>query len=325
MKKFVLKKLLSSFVLLILITMAVFALTHMQPGNPYLDRLGPDVSAEQFEQMLVKLGYYDPIWLKYLKWLRQVISGDLGYSIKHGQPVIMLIKKYLSHSIVLVSVSFVLSSIAGIAIGIKAGGGSKWFKNIVQSSSIALLSLPSFFMGILFIKWFAYDLKLLPASGMYSLKISSSAPFVDVFVDRIAHMILPVAVLMLMNIPAIVQFTMTNMERELRSDYIRTAKSKGIGRKAILWKHAFRNMAIPIVALLSLQAPMVFSGAMITETIFSYPGMGKLGFDAVLGRDYPLIMGVLLVNTVVVVVVNFCADFIYALIDPRIRLVKGSE
>lgn len=325
MKKFVLKKLVSSLLLLILITMAVFAMMHLQPGNPYIDRLGPDVSAEQFESMLRKLGYYDPIWIKYLKWLGQVASGDLGYSIKHGKPVLEMIRNYLAHSIVLVSISFVLSAITGIALGIKAGGGPKWLKKFIESSSIAMLSLPSFFMSILFIKWFAYDLKWLPASGMYSLKLSNSAGFYEVFVDRIEHMILPIAVLMLMNIPAILQFTMRNMERELGADYIRTAKSKGIGRKTILWKHAFRNMAIPIVALLSLQAPMVFSGAMITETIFSYPGMGKLGFDAVLGRDYPLIMGVLLVNTVVVVVVNFCADFIYALIDPRIRLVKGSE
>lgn len=323
MKKFILKKLVSSLILLFLITLAVFALTHLQPGNPYLDRLGPDVSAEQFEEMLRKLGYYDPIWMKYLKWLGRVLIGDLGFSIKHGQAVIELIKKYLSHSIILVSTSFLLSSIAGVAIGIKAGGGPKWLKKIIQSSSILILSLPSFFMGILLIKWFSYDLKWLPASGMYSLKLAESASFLEILIDRIQHMFLPVVVLMLMNIPAIVQFTMVNMENELGADYIKTAKSKGIDNKSILWKHAFRNIAIPVVALLSLQAPMIFSGAMITETIFSYPGMGKLGFDAVLARDYPLIMGVLLVNTVVVVFVNFCADFIYAFIDPRIRLVRG--
>jgi peptide/nickel transport system permease protein len=125
-----------------------------------------------------------------------------------------------------------------------------------------------------------------------------------------------------MNIPAVIQFTIVNMEKEIGADYIRTAIAKGLSERVVIWKHAFKNVAVPLVALLSVQPPMIFSGAMITETIFDYPGMGKLGYDAVMARDYPLIMGVLLVNTIVVVIVNFSADFIYALLDPRIRLVK---
>ncbi|MCT4634228.1 MAG: ABC transporter permease [Firmicutes bacterium] len=322
MKKYITRKILSSLVLIVMITMVVFALTHLQPGNPYLDRLGPDMSAEQFENILRKVGYYDPLWLKYLKWAKGLVQGDLGISIKHGQPVTNLIRKYLSNSIVLISISFIISSLLGTIIGMRAGRSRGWFKKIIMSSSVALLSVPSFFVAIILMKYFAYDLKLLPSSGMYSLQLSSTATFIEISLDRIAHMILPVTVLVIMNIPAVIQFTIVNMEKEIGADYIRTAIAKGLSERVVIWKHAFKNVAVPLVALLSVQAPMIFSGAMITETIFDYPGMGKLGYDAVMARDYPLIMGVLLVNTIVVVIVNFSADFIYALLDPRIRLVK---
>ena len=320
MKKYIISKLLSSLVLLVLITMVVFALVQLQPGNPYLDRLGPEMSPEQFEKMLQQVGYYDPIWLKYFKWLKEVLQGNLGISIKHGQSVSQLIKKYMAHSIVLISISYCISSILGVFIGVKAGKSRSYFKKITEYTSVGLMSLPSFFISIVLIKLFAYDLKWLPSSGMYNLSLSASATHIDKIIDKSLHMIMPISVLVLMNLPALIQFSMTNMEKELSADYIRTAEAKGISDFMITWKHIFRNIAIPLVALLSIQAPSIFSGAMITETIFNYPGMGKLGFDAVLARDYPLIMGILLINTVAIIVINFCADFIYVWIDPRIRL-----
>lgn len=254
--------------------------------------------------------------------VKEAFVGNIGISIKYGQPVSQLIKKYMSNSIIIISISFIISSMLGITIGMKAGRSNTWLKKIIESSTVLLMSMPSFLVGIVLIKCFAFDFKLLPSSGMYSLQLSSTAPWHELLVDRIKHGILPVTVLVILNLPAVVQFAMTNIQRELSLDYVMTAKSKGLSDKKIIWKYVFRNVAVLLVALLSVQAPMIISGAMITETIFSYPGMGKLGFDAVMGRDYPLIMGILLVNSVVVVLINFFVDFVYGVIDPRIQVAK---
>lgn len=322
MKKYLVRKFVSSVGLLILISMVVFALVQIQPGNPYLDRLGSNVSPEQFEEILKQVGYYDPIWLKYGKWLQDIIRGDLGTSIKHGQPVGLLIKKYMAHSILLMSISFLLSTLIGVVIGLNAGSRKSTFKSMARYFSLLLMSMPSFLLGLLLIKWFAYDLKWLPSSGMYSLTLSSTAPFYQIVIDRINHMIMPVITLMAINLPTIIQFTISNVEKIKDADFVRTARAKGLSEFKILWKHIFKNLVVPLVALLSVQAPSIFSGAMVTETIFNYPGMGKLGFEAVLARDYSLIMGVLLVNAVTIVMINFLVDFVYILIDPRIRLEK---
>lgn len=321
MKKYILKKVISAIGLLFIITIVVFVLMNFQPGNPYIDRLNPSLSKEAFEEALRKLGYYDPIHVKYIKWLTQLLKGNLGYSIKHGQEVGKLIASKIGNTLVLVSVAFIISSISGIYIGIRTSASkSLYLKKFVNIFTVMILSMPTFFVGILLIKWFSYDLNLLPNSGMYSLQISKHSGIIEKMIDIIKHMIMPIIVLVLMNLPAVIQYSKTSMDKVIIEDYIKMAKSKGLSEKIVLWKHGFRNMAIPIVALLSLQAPIIFSGAMVTETVFSYPGIGKLGFDAVMGRDYPLVMGILLMNTIVVLLANLSADIIYGFLDPRISI-----
>ncbi len=318
MINYTLKRLLQSVFVLLGVTIVVFALVHMAPGDPLIQSMDPSISAETREKMLTDLGYYEPMPVQYVKWLGRAATGDLGYSIKFKKPVSQVIREYLPNTLLLGVVSMILS----ILIAIPAGIISATRKNsivdyIVTIVSFLGLSIPAFFFGLLLIKFLAYDLDLFPISGMNS--VGKQLYGMAKHMDTAKHLVLPALVLALLQTATIMRYTRSSMIEVIFQDYIRTARAKGVKEFVVICKHAFRNALISIITIITMQIPFLFSGAVLTETIFVWPGIGRINYNAILGRDYPLIMGIMLLLAVIILASNLLADLLYAAADPRIR------
>lgn len=313
----ILKRIGISLIVLLGVSIIVFVFIQKQPGNPYLNMINPNMTAEETNQMLTNLGYFDPIHIKFFKWVKMVSKGDLGYSIQYGQPVNNLIRSRIGNTFILALVSTAISTSIAIPFGIiSAYKKGELIDLTLTIISFIGVSIPSFFLGLLLIKVFSFDLALLPISGMKT--IGKDYVGMEYMIDVIKHMILPVFVLSFINIASLMRHTRSSMLSVIKEDYIRTAIAKGLSRKKAIFVHGFRNALITIITLLSLQIPSLFSGALITETIFVWPGIGRLNYDAVLSRDYPVVMGILLITAIIILLSNLIADILYVIIDPRI-------
>lgn len=321
MYKNIIKKLLVSLIVLFGISIIVFIFVHSQPGNPYLEMINPKVPAEQTEKMLRELGYYDSMSVKYMKWIGRAIKGDLGYSIQYREPVIDVIGGRMGNTMLLSLVSLVISIAIAIPLGIiSAMKKEKGIDYGITIFSFVGISIPSFFFGMLLLKFFAFDLQVLPVSGMKT--VGENYEGLEGVLDIAKHMVMPCIVLSLMNTASLMRYTRSAMIENIGEDYIKTARAKGLTKKRAMVKHGFRNSLIPIVTIICMEIPSIFSGALITETIFVWPGIGRLNYDAVLNRDYPLIMGILMIMAVIILSSNLLADLLYRLVDPRIRYRK---
>lgn len=319
MNRFLLKRLGTSIIVLIGVSIIVFSLIHLQPGNPYSMMIDPSVSPEVLEQKLQDLGYYDPVPVQYIKWIGRVIVGDFGYSIQYKAPTFDIIVEALGNTLLISVVSFIISSIFAIVVGVISAAYKKtWLDYLITFLSFIGISMPTFFFGLLLVKWLGYDLAILPASGMESLLFDYTG--VKRAVDIMQHMVMPVIVLSLTQTATLLRYTRSAMIDSLNQDYIRTAQAKGLTRNQAIWTHGLRNSLISIITVLCMQLPVLFSGALITETIFVWPGIGTLNYNAVLNRDYPLIMGITMMVAVVIVLANLLADVLYVVVDSRIRI-----
>lgn len=321
MVKYIIKRLLTAVVVLLGISMIIFALIHLQPGNPYSTMIDPTVPPEVVKEMLDKIGYNDPIHIKYFKWISRAIKGDLGYSIYYGKPVLDIIGSRMSNTVILATFSLCLSIILGIGIGIiSAIKKNTLFDKVFTTISFVGVSIPAFFFGLILIKIFAFDLKLLPVSGMKTL--GSDYTGIKAMLDGLKHIILPGIVLSFLQSTAFMRYTRSSMIDVLDKAYITTARSKGLSLNKAILRHGLKNALIPIVTIICLQIPFLFSGALLTETVFVWPGIGRLSYEAVLNRDYSLIMGILMILSIIILISNLIADILYAIIDPRIRYDK---
>lgn len=314
------KKTVSALVLLLLLSVTCFTLTSIQPGNPYIDRLNPNMSPEAFEAQLIALGYYDSVPVKYLKWLKHTLQLDFGYSIKKNTPIGPLVLNRLGNTLKLMGFAYVLSLLIGIPAGIwmSTKQNTRLYR-VLDKWNQFLLALPSFLVGLLLIKCFAATLKWLPVSGMYSLTLSEDASFSIRFWDQAKHMAMPVTTLLFMHVPMLMRFTCQQMEQLYRAPFKKVLVAKGLSQKKIIWHHCFKNTWVPLLALISTQFPIVLSGALITESLFQYPGMGMLAFESAMSRDFPVVMALLLVNGAFVILINLIAEALYPLMDPRIQ------
>ena len=319
MLKFLLKRIGVALIVLFGVSVKVFTLIHMQPGNPYLNMIDPNLGPEVIEQKLRALGYYDPIYIQYLKWIGRALTGDFGYSTQYNAPAFTLIVEALKNTLLISIASFVVSSILAIVIGVVTAAKSKtWIDYIITFISFIGISIPTFFFALLLIKWFGYDLAILPSSGMETLTANFTG--IAKVMDVVKHMILPVTVLSLTQTATLLRYTRSSMIDTLNQDYMRTAQAKGLTRNKAIWTHGLRNSMISIITVLCLQLPSLVSGALITETVFVWPGIGTLNYNAVMNRDYMLVMGITMLIAVVIVMANIVADILYMLVDPRIKL-----
>lgn len=318
MRKYVFKRLIQSIPVLFGISIIVFVLVKMQPGDPFSSMMDPNLTKEMQKKMLDELGYNDPILIQYFKWLLRALQGNLGYSIQFKQPVLTVIASRLGNTVILSLCSMILSILIAIPCGVISATKQRTKTDyVVTVFAFMGLSIPSFFFGMLLIKIFSVDLGWLPISGMVSTGVNLKG-WAAAF-DIAKHMILPMIVLALINTASLMRYTRSDMIEILKTDYIRTARAKGVRRRSIIYQHALKNELLPLITVVTMQIPALLSGALLTETIFVWPGIGRLNFNAVMSRDYPLIMGIVMMVAVISLLTNLLADILYAVVDKRIN------
>ncbi len=316
--RYIIRRLLIMIPVLIGISVIIFTLINGMPGNPYSHMMDPNISAEDKENMLESIGYYDSMAVKYFKWVGRALKGDLGFSIRYKEPVTDVLARRIGNTLMLSVFSFILSALIAIPIGIISSTKQySVFDYVVTIFAFIGLSIPAFFLALLMVKFLAFDLKLFPISGMQT--IGRGYTGIVQLIDILHHMALPLIVLTLISLASLVRYTRSAMLEVLKQDYIRTARAKGLSEKVVIYKHALRNAMIPVITILSMSLGYLFSGAILTETVFVWPGMGTLVYQATLNRDYPLVIAGTMLFSVTILLANLFADIMYAVVDPRIR------
>lgn len=322
MATYLLRRLLQSILTLLVISMILFGLISSVPGgimSAYQEN--PDFTAEDLARLEAKYGLNDPVPVRYLKWLGNTLQGDFGNSFISKRPALEEIGDRLPNTMLLMGVMLIVTLLIAVPLGIiSAIKQYTWFDHITTTLAFAGQSLPVFWFGLLLIIVFSVTLKgadgkaLLPGSGMYTL----GAPFS--LIDRIEHLILPVTMLAFVSAAGYMRYLRSSMLDVINEDYVRTARAKGARERVVIFKHAMRNALIPLVTLIGLDLPSLFGGALFTETIFAWPGIGRLYFTAALKTDYPVVMAVLIIYSALIILSSLLVDVIYAILDPRIRL-----
>ena len=314
MGKYILKRILIAIPVLIGITLIDYAIMCLA-GSPLEMLKGPRISDAALQAKEIAAGLDKPLIVQYFVWLWQLLQGNLGYSMKSYEPVSAMIGSHIGPTLLLMGASLALSLLIAVPAGIYSAVKqySKGDYAVVTASFIGS-SIPSFFLALILIYIFTVKLGILPSGGMNTLGMDSSVE------DTIRHMVLPVTVLAVSLAGSNIRYIRSSFLEILQQDYLRTARAKGIGYKRVIWKHAMRNALLPIVTVIGMQIPMLFGGAVIIEQVFSWPGLGLMTMTAIMGRDYPVIMGVCLLSAVVVLVSNLITDILYALVDPTIQL-----
>ncbi len=326
MRRKALKRLLISLISLIIISVISFALMNLAPGGPmavYAEN--PKITAAAKARIARQMGLDQPAPVRYGLWIKAMVHGDLGLSYKTGRPVSTEIIERLPATLTLMVVSFLISISIAIPIGIfSATHRNSLGDYLVTFGSFIGLSLPTFWFGMLMILFFALWLGWFPAGG-YRTPWFNSADFsfilrpLAVFWEHFRYLIMPALVLGLANTASWSRYMRSSMLDVIHQDYIRTARAKGTPDKVVIYKHALRNALTPIVTVMALDLPGFFGGAVVTETIFSWPGMGHLFITSVFNRDYQVLMGITVITSVLVIGANFVADILYTVLDPRVK------
>jgi len=304
------------FFLLVLVSIFTFGLIQMAPGGPAI-LMDPNIGRELAEEMEKILGLDKPIHIQYIKWAGNLIRGDWGKSFTMAQPVFDIVMGRLPATMILALASIAIAVCFGIPLGaMSAIKKDTSFDTIITVISFSGISIPSFWFGLMMILFFAVYLGLFPSSGMLTVGAELSIP------DLLAHLIMPAFVLGTVNMAQIVRYTRSSVLSVLQEDYVRTAQAKGLAFHIVLFKHVLRNALLPIITVIGMLIPRVASGAAITETVFAWPGLGRLAVSAAFQRDYPVIMAVTLLVSFVVIVSTLITDAIYTIVDPRIKLER---
>lgn len=319
---YILRRLLQSALTLFVISIILFGLISLVPGGmmtAYAEN--PDMTPEDIARLEARYGFNDPAPLRYVKWLGNTLRGDWGNSYVSKRPALQEIGERLPNTMLLMGVMLAVTLLIAVPLGIlSAIRQYTWFDHVTTTLAFAGQSLPVFWFGLLLIIVFHVTLRkpdgtpLLPGSGMYTLGAEFS------LIDRIEHLILPVTMLALVSAAGYMRYMRSSMLDVIHEDYVRTARAKGLRERGVIFKHAMRNALIPLVTLIGLDLPSLFGGALFTETIFAWPGIGRLYFTAALKTDYPVIMAVLVIYSGLIILSSLLVDILYAALDPRIRL-----
>ncbi len=316
MFNFVIQRLLNAIPLLIGVSVIGFALMHLAPGGPLaIYTLNPTVSIQDIERIKVLYGLDQPVHIQYTKWATNMLVGNWGTTFFGGRPVLTVILERVPATLLLAGTSLAIAIILGMAIGI-LGAVRRYsiFDYLATTGAVFALSFPTFWFGLMAIYIFALELRWLPSGGMFELGEEN-----NIF-DLLRHLILPTTVLALVIVATWSRYARSSFLEVINQDYIRTARSKGLRGPAVLFRHAFPNAVTPLIALLGVQLPFLFSGALVAETVFGWPGMGRLFVDALTMKEYPVLMGMMVFTAVFVIAGNLLADIGVALVDPRVRL-----
>lgn len=319
MQRFLARRLVHGVIILIGLSILMFTLLVLTPGDPVelMAASNPDIRPEDVSMLRKYYGLDDPMYVRYFKWIRSVLKGDLGYSRTYGIPVTKLVVDRLRNTLTLLATSVAVAFTVGVTAGVYSALHQYSAADyVVTVAAFAGLAMPVFWQGIVFILLFAVWLPWFPAGGMMTPGVAPGWPM---FLDRLWHLVLPVSVLATSGMASWTRYMRSSMLEVVRHDYVRTARAKGNPERVVIRRHALRNALIPIITLIALSVPGILNGAVLTETVFSWPGMGLLLFQAVLGHDYNVAMAVLLFLALMTVIFNLLADLAYGLADPRIR------
>lgn len=310
MLKYTLKRLVQLIPTLFIVVLIVFIITRVIPGDPAAVMLGPQASVEDVESLREELGLNESIWTQLGDYLKGLLKGDLGDSYYYNEPVSDIIAERFPATLILSVSSMLISLLVGIPIGvISATKQYSKFDYITMILALIGISMPVFWLALMLVLIFSVNLGWLPSVGMGS----------EGFVDIIKHLILPSISLAVISAGVFARFTRSSMLDIIKEDYIKTANAKGLKQKIVVWKHAFKNALPPIITIVGIQFSSLLSGAILTETIFSWPGMGKLIVDAIEKRDYSLVQGGVIFVAFVYVIINLIVDISYALLNPKVR------
>jgi len=303
MRAYLVRRLAQSLLVLLGVSFVVFFILHLT-GDPALVLLPPDATAQDIQEFREKMGFNDPFLVQYGRFLRGALRGDFGRSVRHDEPAFDLVAERLPATLELAGAALLIA----LALAIPAGIVSAVRRNSLVdyvSTVVALLgqSMPTFWLGIMLILVFSVRLSLLPSSGRGTLE----------------HLVLPAITLGLFTTARITRLTRSGMLEVLNQDYIRTARAKGMANPPVVWKHALKNAAIPIVTIVGIELGTLLGGSVITETIFAWPGVGRLSVQAIYNRDYPVVQAAVFLLSTTFVVVNLVVDVLYTYLDPRIR------
>ncbi|MBU3127954.1 ABC transporter permease [Clostridium tagluense] len=321
MSRYFLRRILTMIPVFIGLSIIIFTLINIAPGDPYTNIVEGQISisASDKEAALKAMGQYDPIYIKYTKWMGKVLIGDMGTSIRYNEPVTDIIKRRIANTFLLAIITLILTTLIAVPLGIASAVNQDSIKDrMLTILAFIGISVPGFFIALVIIKVFAMDLGWLPICGISNIGDDLSG--FDKFIDIVKHMILPVISMTVIEVASLMRYTRSSMLDVLSQSYIRTARAKGLRERIVVYKHAFRNALIPIVTLLSISLGYIFSGTILIETIFVWPGMGTLFYQSISNRDYPLVMGCAMMLSTCILIANLFSDVVYCIVDPRIRL-----
>jgi peptide/nickel transport system permease protein len=332
MTQYILRRLVALIPVLIGVSIVVFALIRMIPGDPVIVMLGDRARPEQIERVREEMGLNRPIPVQYLEWMGRVMRGDLGNSIINRTPVMTELRQRLSATLEMVLVGLLIGVAVGVSIGIiSALKRNSWIDLLASLFALVGVSMPIYWLALILIYALAVNSRVFPPSARIdaTMDVTRYTGFMlidtllmgdpKLFLNAVWHLILPASVLSTTVMPILARMTRASMLEVMRQDYVRTADAKGLHRQTVVIRHALKNALLPIVTVVGLQLGGLLGGALLTETIFSWPGMGLWTYRAILSRDYPIVQGAVLVSATIYVAVNLVVDISYAYLDPRIR------
>jgi len=312
MLSFIARRLFATLPIMAVVAMVVFAILRMTPGDPAAIIAGDTATAEQLELIRQSMGLDQPIYMQFLIWVQQLLQGDLGVSLLSGVPVAEMVAHRMGPSLALTAATIVLSVVIAIPLGVVAAWQQgKLLDRGVMALSVLGFSLPVFVTGYLLILVFAIEMKWFPVQGYKSLSAG--------WWEFAKSLVLPTLALSTIYIALIARITRTSIIEVMGEDFIRTARAKGLKERMVLLRHALRNAAVPIITIIGVGIGLLIGGVVVTESVFNFPGLGRLVVEAVLARDYPVIQGLILLFSFIYIVINLVVDVMYTVFDPRIR------
>lgn len=315
MAQFIVRRFLQAVPALLGVSVISFFLVHLVPGGPAAAMLGPRATPARIAVINREFGLNKPLWDQYGNWMWQLLHGNLGVSYFYNETVWHLIQVNMPRTLAIVGLGVLIAHVSSILLGsVQAYFRDSKFDYVMTALTYFFYSMPVFWPGILFIIIFSIDLGWFPSGGLSNALVTNPG-----FGSWVAHTTLPVLTIVLTTVAGWGRYMRTTMTDTLVQDYVRTARSKGLSEFVVVVKHALRNSVLPLITLLGFSLPNLFSGALLIEVVFNYPGMGLLFWNAAMQRDYPIILGVVVITGVLTILGNLLADILYSLVDPRIQ------
>ncbi len=315
---YILRRALEGVPILLCILILNFLLIHAAPGDPATYLAGQMQGTEEFQQQLKReFGLDRPLYEQLVVYLGKVLRGDLGYSFRYRQDVMGLVLSRVGNTLLLMGSGFIVATAAGILLGaIASQRAYSYGDHLATFLALAGYSMPVFWLGQLLLITLSLGLGWFPAQGMASLRVRATG--MDALLDRLHHLVLPATTYAIYHLTLVFRLTRGKMQEVLKEDYIITARAKGLDERTVVYKHGLRNALLPVVTVLGINFGFMLAGSVLVETVFAWPGMGRLMYEGILSRDYPVLMGVFTVVSVMVIIANIVTDVVYSLIDPRV-------